>query len=482
MDELNLSIEARSLTRASHDSLSARLSGQSISSSIGENPVSPPGHNKQPSAAASKQDFTSKLVLTPRGSIARAGDNSTMSFLAKSRAAAAASAAGAGAKADDEEEGVSMMQKTRKVSTRSAARAANSNGGSDDRVATTNAVSQQSSAERGVSVGAQGDQHGIRSSLHGMQSSLQGSSRDAMYKNSLNVDASRDLGSSRDLPPPVRPWQQLDSSPADKMSGGAHKTAYPNANTRAEVALPPGWEMKLDKPSGKIFYVNHSIRAISWDPPQHEPLDNKDRSPQKAHPTSSNSMYSKHPTNVAQQRDRQPSSRSVSAQYQPGISGVYASGTSPAPQLSASFDPNRGVRSARNSLGQNTNSDFLAGGLSPSRAPVLLDTTVKEAHVNSAPGRGNIKESPPRRAAARSAGAQSPMDACPVFGGDSAFSAGPNTGWNIGDSLDSSSRHYDAAPPYRPGMTPRQSVSVCVFVRVKLGCGVGGAWMCGNLF
>eukprot|EP00960_Hanusia_phi_P006672 190722-Hanusia_phi.AAC.3 len=34
--------------------------------------------------------------------------------------------------------------------------------------------------------------------------------------------------------------------------------------------LPRGWEMKLDSPSGKVFYVNHSLRAISWERPKPE--------------------------------------------------------------------------------------------------------------------------------------------------------------------------------------------------------------------
>ena len=35
----------------------------------------------------------------------------------------------------------------------------------------------------------------------------------------------------------------------------------------APPLLPPGWEAKLDTPSGRIFYVNHVLKAISWDRP-----------------------------------------------------------------------------------------------------------------------------------------------------------------------------------------------------------------------
>eukprot|EP00288_Rhodomonas_lens_P018443 CAMPEP_0177700816 /NCGR_PEP_ID=MMETSP0484_2-20121128/6290_1 /TAXON_ID=354590 /ORGANISM="Rhodomonas lens, Strain RHODO" /LENGTH=386 /DNA_ID=CAMNT_0019212029 /DNA_START=118 /DNA_END=1275 /DNA_ORIENTATION=- len=41
----------------------------------------------------------------------------------------------------------------------------------------------------------------------------------------------------------------------------------PPAPGMVKAKLPPGWEMKLDTASGKIFYVNHGLKAISWERP-----------------------------------------------------------------------------------------------------------------------------------------------------------------------------------------------------------------------
>jgi hypothetical protein len=38
--------------------------------------------------------------------------------------------------------------------------------------------------------------------------------------------------------------------------------------TNGTEALPPGWELKIDQPSGRKFYVNHQQKSISWDRPR----------------------------------------------------------------------------------------------------------------------------------------------------------------------------------------------------------------------
>ena len=38
--------------------------------------------------------------------------------------------------------------------------------------------------------------------------------------------------------------------------------------TNGTEALPPGWEIKIDQPSGRKFYVNHQQKSISWDRPR----------------------------------------------------------------------------------------------------------------------------------------------------------------------------------------------------------------------
>ena len=38
--------------------------------------------------------------------------------------------------------------------------------------------------------------------------------------------------------------------------------------TNGIEALPPGWELKIDQPSGRKFYVNHQQKSISWDRPR----------------------------------------------------------------------------------------------------------------------------------------------------------------------------------------------------------------------
>ena len=53
----------------------------------------------------------------------------------------------------------------------------------------------------------------------------------------------------------------------ESQSQRVHSASNASAQAQSQAALPPGWEMKLDTPSGKIFYVNHTIRAITWERP-----------------------------------------------------------------------------------------------------------------------------------------------------------------------------------------------------------------------
>jgi hypothetical protein len=89
--------------------------------------------------------------------------------------------------------------------------------------------------------------------------------------------------------------------------------------------LPTGWEKKLDLPSGKVFYVNHSLRAISWEPP---PKRGPAPPISGAHGDGTNvadspaSNYrqrvgTSHSNSFATSRPRQPSSRSAHAQSPP---------------------------------------------------------------------------------------------------------------------------------------------------------------------
>jgi hypothetical protein len=53
------------------------------------------------------------------------------------------------------------------------------------------------------------------------------------------------------------------SSPSPSVPETKDKETSKHSN----LNLAEGWEMKLDSPSGRIFYVNHTLKAISWEPP-----------------------------------------------------------------------------------------------------------------------------------------------------------------------------------------------------------------------
>jgi hypothetical protein len=53
----------------------------------------------------------------------------------------------------------------------------------------------------------------------------------------------------------------------DISSPSAPENKEKEGGKNANINLAEGWEMKLDSPSGRIFYVNHTLKAISWEPP-----------------------------------------------------------------------------------------------------------------------------------------------------------------------------------------------------------------------
>ena len=89
--------------------------------------------------------------------------------------------------------------------------------------------------------------------------------------------------------------------------------------------LPTGWEKKLDLPSGKVFYVNHSLRAISWEPPPKRGpappiLGSRGDEGNVADSPASNHRQrvgTDNSNSFATSRHRQPSSRSAHAQSPP---------------------------------------------------------------------------------------------------------------------------------------------------------------------
>ena len=111
---------------------------------------------------------------------------------------------------------------------------------------------------------------------------------------------------------------ELDSTgPPDHP---VHPAVSAHSHRNYEAPLPPGWEMKLDTPSGKTFYVNHAIRAITWERPTqgmagmppHTNANAPGRGVHRGHEGVGN-MYSN--TSYADAGNwRRPTSRSASAQ------------------------------------------------------------------------------------------------------------------------------------------------------------------------
>lgn len=103
----------------------------------------------------------------------------------------------------------------------------------------------------------------------------------------------------------------------ESQSQRVHSASNANAQAQSQAALPPDWEMKLDTPSGKIFYVNHTIRAITWERPTQgikvagAPEYGLRRSQGKGGAMSSNLSF------ADTANGRRPTSRSASAQSPP---------------------------------------------------------------------------------------------------------------------------------------------------------------------
>ena len=59
-----------------------------------------------------------------------------------------------------------------------------------------------------------------------------------------------------------------------------HPDIFENGSTRAE--LPPGWEQRVDRASGRIFFVNHNERTTCWADPRTRRLTPAERSREAA--------------------------------------------------------------------------------------------------------------------------------------------------------------------------------------------------------
>ena len=55
---------------------------------------------------------------------------------------------------------------------------------------------------------------------------------------------------------------------------------FENGGTRAE--LPPGWEQRVDRASGRIFFINHNERTTCWADPRTRRLTPAERSREAA--------------------------------------------------------------------------------------------------------------------------------------------------------------------------------------------------------
>ena len=59
-----------------------------------------------------------------------------------------------------------------------------------------------------------------------------------------------------------------------------HPAIFENGGARAE--LPPGWEQRVDRASGRIFFVNHNERTTCWADPRTRRLTPAERSREAA--------------------------------------------------------------------------------------------------------------------------------------------------------------------------------------------------------
>ena len=59
-----------------------------------------------------------------------------------------------------------------------------------------------------------------------------------------------------------------------------HPAIFENGGARAE--LPPGWEQRVDRASGRIFFVNHNERTTCWADPRTRRLMPAERSREAA--------------------------------------------------------------------------------------------------------------------------------------------------------------------------------------------------------
>ena len=69
-------------------------------------------------------------------------------------------------------------------------------------------------------------------------------------------------------------------SPPRPCFPNRHPDIFENGSPRAE--LPPGWEQRVDRASGRIFFVNHNERTTCWADPRTRRMTPAERSREAA--------------------------------------------------------------------------------------------------------------------------------------------------------------------------------------------------------
>eukprot|EP00964_Phaeocystis_antarctica_P066784 scaffold40422_cov72-Phaeocystis_antarctica.AAC.1 len=71
-------------------------------------------------------------------------------------------------------------------------------------------------------------------------------------------------------------------------AGSPHRPCFPNRhpdifeNGSPRAELPPGWEQRVDRASGRIFFVNHNERTTCWADPRTRRMTPAERSREAA--------------------------------------------------------------------------------------------------------------------------------------------------------------------------------------------------------
>ena len=197
------------------------------------------------------------------------------------------------------------------------------------------------------------------------------------------------------------PAQRASQSPVECVSPAS------STQTADDSQLPAGWEIKLDIPSGKVFYVNHAIRAISWERPppdgEFEAQDRQKKTDNNANVNMGSLIYSHQHPPQHQTTGLKPTSRSAGMQLpltaerlgaaQPRGLSDSVDGSALSMRSRGSVDMSgsldgpaaRGTSIWANVLStpngkhrQGANSDFLpsAGHPTPSRSGTMIDVSL----------------------------------------------------------------------------------------------------------